>query len=382
MSHTHEILARLIGFNTVSANSNLEIINYIQGFLNDRGFAVHLVPDDSGQKAGLFASIGPAGRGVMVSGHTDVVPIDGQNWSKDPFVLTQEAGRLYGRGTTDMKGYVACVMALADRASRVDLKEPLKISLSYDEEIGCVGIQHMIGALERTIGLPRACFVGEPTEMQVAIGHKGKGALRANCYGLSGHSALAPRFANALHLAGDLMAELRALQDDLAANGARDSAYDIPYSTIHIGKMSGGVALNIVPDQAEIVFEYRHLATDSAEDLRARILQAGARVQAAHQAQFAEAKIEISQYNAYPGLDVAASADASVYAQRLAQSRHTTKVAFGTEAGVFARLGVPTVVCGPGSMAGQGHKPDEYVTLAQLAACDAMLDRLLDDLKA
>lgn len=381
MSQTHEILARLIGFNSVSANSNLDIIDYVQAFLDSRGFAVHRLPDETGQKAGLYATIGPAGAGVLLSAHTDVVPVEGQDWTKDPFTLTQDGDRLYGRGTTDMKGYVASVMALADRASQTRLKEPLKLAFSYDEEIGCVGIQHMIGDLERTIGLPRACFVGEPTEMQVAVGHKGKAALKAVCHGQSGHSALAPHFVNALHLAGDFMGALRALQDDLAKNGARDDAYDIPYSTIHIGKLSGGMALNIVPDHAEMVFEYRHLAADRSEDLLTRIKQAASKVEAHHQANFPEAKIEVDQYNAYPGLDVEEDASIAVYAKRLSETNHSTKVAFGTEAGFFDALGIPTVVCGPGSMKGQGHKPDEYITLDQLSSCDAMMDRLLDDLK-
>jgi acetylornithine deacetylase len=381
MSQTHEILERLIGFNSVSANSNLEIIDYIQDFLGSRGFEIHRIPSEDGEKAGLYASIGPAGSGVMLSAHTDVVPVDGQDWSKDPFKMTQDGDRLYGRGTTDMKGYVASVMALADRASQTTLKEPLKIAFSYDEEIGCVGIQHMIGDLERTIGLPRACFVGEPTEMQVAVGHKGKAALRAICRGENGHSALAPNFLNALHLAGDFMTELRMLQDDLAKNGARDAAYSIPYSTIHVGKLSGGMALNIVPDQAEMIFEYRHLAADSSDDLLARIIRAASRVEARHQDRFPAAKIEVDQYNAYPGLDVDEAASITAYAKRLSQTNHSTKVAFGTEAGFFDALGIPTVVCGPGSMEGQGHKPDEYITVDQLAACDTMMDRLLDDLK-
>ncbi len=381
MAQTLEILERLIGFNSVSANSNLDIIDYIQGFLGSRGFEIHRVPDASGQKAGLYASLGPAGAGVMLSAHTDVVPVAGQDWSRDPFKLTQENGRLYGRGTTDMKGYLASVMALADRAAQTTLKEPLKIVFSYDEEIGCVGIQHMIGDLERTIGLPRACFVGEPTEMQVAVGHKGKAALRAVCHGENGHSALAPQFLNALHLAGDFMGELRVLQDDLAKNGNHDSAYGIPFSTVHVGKLSGGMALNIVPDQAELIFEYRHLAADRAEDILARIMRAAAKVEAAHLTRFPDAKIDVEQYNAYPGLDVDEAAEITAFAKRLSQSNHSTKVPFGTEAGFFDALGIPTVVCGPGSMEGQGHKPDEYITLDQLATCDAMMGRLLDELK-
>ncbi|WP_120500413.1 acetylornithine deacetylase [Roseovarius sp. EL26] len=383
MTQTLDILDRLIGFNTISANSNLDIIAYIEEFLCARGFEVTHVPDETGQKAGLYAVLGPAanGAGVMLSAHTDVVPVAGQDWSKDPFKLTREGGRLYGRGTTDMKGYVASVMALADRASKTQLNEPLKIAFSYDEEVGCVGIKKMIDRLESSIGLPRVCFVGEPTEMQVAIGHKGKAALRATCHGQAGHSALAPQFLNALHLATDFVGELRDFQADLARNGAHDAAYGVPYSTIHVGKLSGGTALNIVPDTAIIDFEYRHLAADKPADILARVMEAAERVSCQRQAAFPDAKIDVEQYNDYPGLDVAAEAAIVPYAQKLAQTNSVTKVAFGTEAGYFDGLGIPTVVCGPGSMEGQGHKPDEYITLEQLNVCDAMMDRILQDLK-
>ncbi|KIC17274.1 acetylornithine deacetylase [Leisingera sp. ANG-Vp] len=377
MTATLDILERLTGFNTVSRNSNLELAAYVEGFLAERGFAVMRLPSPDGSKTGLYAEKGPAGQGVLLSAHTDVVPVDGQGWTRDPFRLTRDGDRVYGRGTTDMKGYVASALALADRAAKADLKEPLKIALSYDEEIGCVGIQEMLERLAPLIGQPRACFVGEPTEMEVAIGHKGKAALRAVCHGQSGHSALAPNFTNALHLAGDFLAELRALQEDFAANGARDAAYAVPYSTVHAGKMSGGTALNIVPDRAELTFEYRHLAADRGADILARIEAAAKRVSDRYPEQ---ARVEVEQYNAYPGLDVPADSAVVPFAQKLAQSNSTTKVAFGTEAGFFDQLGVPTVVCGPGSMDGQGHKPDEYLELSQLAACDAMMDRILDDL--
>ncbi len=370
---TLEILDRLIGFDTVSARPNLGIIDYIQSFLAARGFEVHRVASPDGAKAGLFAALGPPGRGVLLSGHTDVVPIEGQDWSRDPFRLTRDAGRLYGRGTTDMKGYLAAMLALADRASRAELKEPLKLAFSYDEEVGCVGIQQMIGHLAQTIGLPRACLVGEPTEMQVAIGHKGKAALRGVFHGVAGHSALAPKLTNALHLAGDFMAELRGIQADFARQGTRDAAYDIPYSTVHIGTLSGGTALNIVPDRAEMTFEYRHLAADAPDAIMTQITEAAARVAARH----GPGRIEIDRYNSYPGLDVSQNSAIVRLAQKLSTLPGTTKVAFGTEAGVFVQQGIPTVVCGPGSMAGQGHKADEYITETQLAACDAMMDRLL-----
>lgn len=381
MTQTLEILERLIAFDTVSARSNLALIAYVEDFLKTRGFAVTRVPSPCGQKAGLFASIGPAGAGVMLSAHTDVVPVDGQEWTRAPFRLTREGDRLYGRGTTDMKGYLAAMLAAADRASRMELAEPLKLAISYDEEVGCTGIREMLPALEPAIGLPRAAFVGEPTEMQVAVGHKGKAALRAICHGEAGHSALAPIFVNALHLAAEFTTGLRALQANLAANGARDAAYGIPYSTVHLGTLQGGTALNIVPDRAELVFEYRHLAADPAEMIEARIREAAEAAAAPFRSRFPAARIEVEQYNAYPGLDAGTDSPVAVLAQKLAQANTTTKVAFGTEAGYFAGLGIPTVVCGPGSMEGQGHKADEYVTADQLAACDAMLGRVLEEIR-
>ncbi len=383
MTQTLDILERLVGFNSVSENSNLDIVDYIEDFLRARGFSVHRVPSPNGEKAGLFAVLGPQeGTGIMLSAHTDVVPVLGQAWTTDPFRLTCKNDRVFGRGTTDMKGFVASVMALADRASGVKLREPLKIALSYDEEVGCVGIQHMIGQLPKTIGSPRMCIVGEPTQMQVAVGHKGKAALRATCVGQSGHSALAPQFVNALHLAGDFMAGVRALQVELATSGSRDTAYDVPYSTVHVGELHGGIALNVVPNRAVLTLEYRHLATDSADDMLAKI-EAIANISAApFRQQFPEALIDIEQYNAYPGLDVSAEAEVVSVVQGFSQSRAPIKVAFGTEAGVFDQLGVPSVVCGPGSMEEQGHKPDESIELRELLACDAMMDRVLDELKA
>ena len=378
MFNTLEILERLVAIPTVSADSNLEMIAFIREYLAKRGFELHQIDDLTGQKAGLFATLGPAGPGgVLLSAHTDVVPVTGQNWTKPPFKLTHGGDRVFGRGTTDMKGFLACMLSAADSASKVNLTQPFKLSLSYDEEIGCVGIAHMIGHLERCVGLPEMAIVGEPTSMQVAIGHKGKGAVRAICHGHSGHSALAPQFLNALNLAADFVRELRTLQKELKESGAQDTAYGVPYSTVHVGKLSGGVALNIVPDRADIDLEYRHLAGDRSEDLLARIKQAAERAMNAHRAQFPDALIETEPYNYYPGLNIAADAPVVQKVQNLVQCDHTTKVAFGTEAGFFDALGIPTVVCGPGSMEGQGHKPDEFITLDQLHDCDRMMDRLM-----
>jgi acetylornithine deacetylase len=379
---TLDILDRLIAFPTVSADSNLAIIDYIQKFLTVRGFEVHRVPDQTGLKAGLFARIGPTDTpGIMLSGHTDVVPIVGQNWTTDPFKMTVKNDRAYGRGTTDMKGYLACVLAFANRAAHADLQEPLKLAFSYDEEIGCVGIHSMLPYLDNKIGVPRMCFVGEPTSMNVAVGHKGKAALQAVCHGTSGHSAMAPNFLNALHLATDFVSELRNLQADIAQNGAQDPDYDISYSTIHAAKIVGGLALNIVPDKAVVDFEIRHLAADNPDDIIAKIVLAAHKISASYQTQFPVAKIDVTQGVSYPGLNTAVTSDVVQFAQKLVQASGTTKVAFGTEAGYFStQLGIPTIVCGPGSMEAQGHQPDEFIELSQLEACDRMFDQLLTDL--
>ena len=378
---TLHYLARLVGFATVTDGPNLAVTEYLQATLAEFGFDVHRISDQSGERAGLFASLGPAGAGgVLLSAHTDVVPVTGQNWSSDPFKLRRDGGQVYGRGTTDMLGFVACMLSAAEQAATKPPARPLKIALSWDEEIGCAGIREMIGHLEPSIGLPDYCIVGEPTLMRVATGHKGKAALRAVCTGTGGHSAHAPEFLNALHLATDFVAALRSLQDDLATNGKKETGYQPPYSTIHVGKMTGGVALNIVPDKAVIDFEVRHLAADDPQMLLSRIQKAAANVAGRYKSKFPTANIQINERNAYPGLDTPASADVVRTATGLAGTE-TTKVAYGTEAGYFSdHLKIPTVVCGPGNM-DQGHKPDEFIEISQLEACDAMLTRLLDSLR-
>ncbi len=368
MTQTLELLERLVAFDTVSSKSNLALIDFVTGYLSARGFALTRLPNADGDKAGLFANLGPPGSGILLSAHTDVVPVAGQAWSRDPFRLTRVEDRLYGRGTTDMKGYLSAMLALADRAAQAPLRAPLSLSISYDEEVGCVGISEMIHALPKALGPLRAAFVGEPTEMAVAIGHKGKVGLRGVASGEAGHSSLAPRFQNALYVATDFIAGLRRLQVSYAEEGARDSAYDIPYTTFHVGTLSGGSALNIVPDHAEFAFEFRHLATDRAEDILSQIEN------------LAGSEITLEQFIAYPGLETPPDAEVVRLGSKLSGTQRVTKVAFGTEAGFFDALGIPTVVCGPGSMAGQGHKPDEFITLSQLEACDAMMARVLDEL--
>lgn len=376
MSRSVEILERLVGFASVSVESNLSLIDYIEEILRARGFELHRVTSKSGKKAGLFATLGGTGAGgVMFSGHTDVVPVAGQSWSSEPFRLRKEGERLYGRGTADMKGYLASMLAAAENAAQLSLKEPLKLAFSYDEEVGCVGIAEMLPVLGETIGLPRLCLVGEPTSMQIAVGHKGKIGMRATCRGTAGHSAFAPQLQNALHPAVELVAELRNIQEELERSGARDTAYGVPYSTLHVGKISGGVALNIVPDVAMVDFELRYLAQDDEEAICDSISKAVKRVAS----RFGEKSIEVERFCGYPGLATDLSSPAVAFARSLLPDAEVIKVDFGSEAGYFDSLGIATLVCGPGSME-QGHKPDEFVTLAQLSACDAMFAAALRQL--
>ncbi len=378
MSLSLEVLDRLIGFNTVSARSNLALMEYVTDFLKSRGFRLHPLPDADEDKAGLYAEIGPAVEGgVVLSAHSDVVPVEGQSWTRDPFRLSREGDLLFGRGTTDMKGFLAEMLVVADAASRMDLKEPLKLVVSYDEETGCHGIARMQERLAPLLGKPRLAIVGEPTEMQVAIGHKGKRSYRGHVRGEAGHSALAPQFVSALQVGVDFVMALRSMQEDLIATGAREDGYDIPYTTVHVGKLTSGRALNIVPDKADLLFEFRHMAGDDPVELEARFRQAALDVTRPHGGR---AAIEIARYAAYPGLVIAPAHDVVRQVQDWS-GQGTCKVAFGTEAGFFADMGVPTVVCGPGSMAGQGHKADEFVAQGQLAACARMLENALEGLR-
>lgn len=377
-----EILDRLVAFDTVSSKPNIALMEHVKGLLDGAGIAVMLVPDAGGGKANLYATTGPEGvGGVMLSGHADVVPVEGQAWTKPPFALTEEAGRLYGRGTTDMKGFVACAVEAMLQAARRPLRVPLHLALSYDEEVGCMGVRSLIELMAEAPVRPRFCIVGEPTGMQVATGHKGKVALRASCTGREGHSALAPLALNALHLAADFLGAVRRLQAEVAATGLKDGDYDVPYSTLHVGKMSGGVQVNIVPNHAVLDFEIRALAGEDVAALIARLEAEAESIVAPLRAEFPEAAIRVERLWDYPGLGTPSDAGVVNFVKGLTGANGTIKVAFGTEGGLFdQRLGVPTVICGPGSMA-QGHKPDEFVSVEQLEQCRGMLGRLLDRLE-
>ena len=381
MSDTIELLDRLVAFETVSKDSNLPLVDFAETFLSERGFVCRRVYDPTGLKANLIASIGPGGNnGIILSGHTDVVPVTGQVWSSDPFRLRRDGDRLYGRGAADMKGFVAAMLRIADRASRAPLSRPLHIALSHDEEIGCVGVRSLLSDLKNRHFSAALCIVGEPTSMQIGLGHKGKVAARATCRGRGGHSSIAPLLLNAVHLATDFVAAIRLQQADISAKGVRDDAYDVPYTTIHAGKIAGGTALNVVADAATVDFEIRHLSEDDPAALLGQLQSRTEAFLAPYRAQFPDAAIEVEVLNAYPGFGISPTAPAVETVRAWLPAVETTKVSFGTEAGLYAAaLGVATVVIGPGSM-DQGHTPDEFIDHPQLHACDAFLDRMLASL--
>lgn len=379
---TPEILARLVAEPTISRTSNLALLDYCEELLRPAGARIERFSHPDGSRANLWATIGPEGPGgVALSGHMDVVPVEGQAWNTAPFTLTERDGRFYGRGTADMKGFVAAALRAALLAAARALKRPLHLALSYDEEIGCVGVRGMIEALATRPERPALYIVGEPTGMRIATGHKGKLALRACCHGQEGHSALAPNALNALHLGAAFIAALQTRQEVLSFKGARDPDYDIPYSTIHAGMMRGGTALNIVPNLCEIDFEIRNIAEDDPRRILAGIAADAEAIALRHRNRFPQACIEIQPISGYPGLSVGPDAPAVRLLRRiLGTGDPTLKVAFGTEGGLFNQeLGASTAICGPGFM-DQGHKPNEFVSGDQLQRCDAMLARLVDEL--
>lgn len=371
------ILERLIGFATVSRDSNWELIEYVREFLGARGIDSTLYPDASARKANLYARVGPAVEGgVMLSGHTDVVPVDGQSWSSPPFQLQEHSGRLWARGAADMKGFLACALRAADRAASRRLRVPLHLAFSYDEEVGCLGVRSLIEDLRTRKPRPAFCIVGEPTSLSVATGHKGKTALRARCRGVAAHSAAPERGVNAIHLACELIGATRRRQSEIAQAGPRDSSYAVPYTTLHVGVIHGGTALNIVPEHCEVDLEIRNLPADDPTAILAGIRADAAAITSNTRS----GGIELELLHEYPALRTPQDSKVVELAAALTGGRKTIQVDFGSEAGLFSgELGIPTVVCGPGSI-DQAHKPDEFVGLDQLQRCDAMLDRLLEAL--
>ena len=374
-----EILEKLISFPTISRSPNIELIEWVSNLLASFGVKTTILQNEDGSRANLFATTGEEEHGgIMLSGHTDVVPTEGQDWQTDPFKLTKSDGKLFGRGTADMKGFCASAIKVLCDASNKKLKTPIHLALSFDEEIGCIGVRSLIDMLKESPIKPQMCIVGEPTLLAVASGHKGKIALRTTCKGVEGHSALAPLALNALHLGVDFVNIIRNIQNEIIKNGKKDNDYDIPYTTLHVGKMQGGVALNIVPNICTIDWEIRNLAGD---DPTAIIKQVKKYVDILL-SNYKNPKAEIywEELFSYPGLGTDLDADIISFVRSLTGTNNTIKVAFGTEGGLFHNeVGIPTVICGPGSML-QGHKPNEFISVEQMNRCDLMMANLLKNI--
>ncbi|TAI66450.1 acetylornithine deacetylase [Bradyrhizobium sp. Leo170] len=373
---TAQRLCELINIESISSNSNLDIIEYIERILASSDVTACRVPSPDGRKASLLATIGPADRaGVVLSAHTDVVPVEGQAWTAPPFAGVIRDQRVYGRGATDMKGFLAVVLSAVPRLKAAAQAVPVHLAFSYDEEIGCRGAPDLVRALMQSVAPPALAIVGEPTTMRVVRAHKGKVARRLTVIGRTGHSAMPHRATNAVDSAVAIAHALRGFADQEIARGG-DAAFDPPFTTIHVGSLHGGSMVNLVPERATLEYEIRTMPGRDAGEILARIDELVARERDRLRDSAPEADIISEELSAYPGLDTDADAPATRLVARLASdTQPATTVAFGTEAGLYAEAGIPTLVCGPGDMA-RGHKADEWIGFDELAAASAMIDRL------
>lgn len=376
-----EMIRRLVAMDTTSRNSNLGIIEYIGDYLGKLGVESRLVHDETGRKANLYATLGPTDKpGIALSGHTDVVPIDGQNWSSDPWTIAQREKRLFGRGTADMKSFLAVVLTSVPEMLRRKPTTPIHLIFSYDEEVGCVGVRRLLDMLADAPVRPLACIIGEPTEMKVIVGHKGKMSLRCHVRGRECHSSLAPQGVNAVEYAAEVIAYMRGMARRAAADGPFDENFDVAHTTVHTGTVHGGTALNIVPKDCSFDFEFRYVPGVAPESLLAEV-QGFAETKLLPQMQAIDPSAGFSwePLSSFPGLDTPVDSDIVEFVKSLTGANSVSKVAFGTEAGLFQQTGIPTVICGPGNIA-QAHKPDEYIEIEQIALCEAFIGRLMDRL--
>lgn len=375
--NSETLLAQLVAFDTTSTTSNLALIDFVRNLLDDHGIDSQLVHSDDRNRANLYATIGPDDRGgIMLSGHTDVVPTTGQDWNNDPYRLHIGDELLTGRGSCDMKGFIACVLAALPQISAARLQTPIHLAFSYDEEIGCLGARRLVETMAGFEVKPRIGLIGEPTDMAMVLGHKGKVSYRVTVTGLSCHSAYIGNGVNAVEYAAELIAFIRSM-NARAREQLTDPGYSVPHSTFHVGNISGGTALNIVPRHCQFEFEIRNLPQQDLDALAHDIKHYASDVLLADmRARYAEADIHFEELSYYPGLHTDPAAAVIAYTRAINPvERVGDNVSFGTEAGLFDRIGIECLVCGPGSI-DQAHKPDEFVSRAQLRYCDEMLENL------
>jgi acetylornithine deacetylase len=376
-----DMVRRLVGFDTTSRDSNLALIDFVRDYLDGWGVESELVFDDAKRKANLYATIGPLERsGVMLSGHTDVVPVDGQAWDTDPFAVTEKAGSLFGRGTADMKSFIAVVLSLVPDFVKRGLKTPVHLAFSYDEEVGCIGVRGLIAKLNERPVKPAACIVGEPTMMQPVVAHKGKKSLRCRVHGVESHSALLHEGVNAIEAAAEIVAFLKTMARQKRDHGPFDQGFVPPYTTIQTGTITGGVALNIVPRDCSFDFEFRNIPADDREVLFEEVRRyAETVVLPEMRAVSALTGIAFEETNDTDGLDMPPDHELVRLTQSLSGANSVGKVSFAAEAGLFQQADIPTVLCGPGSI-DVAHKPNEYIALDQIRQCERFMRRLMDHL--
>jgi acetylornithine deacetylase len=372
---------RLVRFDTTSFQSNLGLIETVRDHLQAKGIGSTLTYEGTGRKANLFATLpaadGTTQGGIVLSGHTDVVPVKGQDWESPPFEPTVRDGKLYGRGTCDMKGFIGVALALLPEMQAIRLKEPIHFAFSCDEELGCVGAPYMLADLKARGITASGCIVGEPTDMRVIVAHKGINAYRCRVHGHAAHSSLTPQGLNAIEYAARLICFMRDEADRFRREGPFDQDFDVPFSTLQTSIIQGGIAVNTVPADCEFSFEYRNLPTVDTAPIIGRIQDfAQNTLLPMMKSEHPNAAIDFELLASAPTLDASEQAAITQLVRSLTHDRATRKVAYGTEAGLFQAMGIPSVLCGPGNIE-QAHKANEYVTLEQLAMCEGFMRKLL-----
>ncbi|HAR75393.1 MAG TPA: acetylornithine deacetylase [Psychrobacter sp.] len=392
-------LTRLIAFDTVSRHSNLALIEDVQRYCEQLGLSVDLTFNDAKNKANLFVTVAAGGNannsannsanssadiinhGLVLSGHTDVVPVDGQEWTSEPFTATIRGDKLYGRGACDMKGFIACALTLLPKAVKLSnagqLRRPLHLALSFDEEVGCLGAPLILADLKARGIIPDYCIVGEPTNMTMVVAHKGIAVYRCRVHGKSAHSSLTATGVNAISYASRLIGYVDSLAEELSHRDDNDALFDVPYSTLSVGTIQGGTATNIVPNLCEFTFDYRNLPHMTQDDILAPIQAKVAELSTQMQARAADTGIELMQEESVPAMTDDESSELQALIAALTGDSKRHKVAYATEGGQFTNSGIPTIICGPGSIE-QAHKADEYVELIEIEHCDSFLQRLLE----
>ncbi len=378
-----DILVDLIAFDTTSHKSNLDLIGYIADYLAGFGVEAKVLQADGQPKANMVATIGPnVPGGIVLSGHTDVVPVEGQAWTKPAFALSEENGHYFGRGVADMKGFIAVALASVPMFVEANLKAPIHLAFSFDEEVGCKGVQEMLPFLAGHVALPRLVVIGEPTSMQVATAHKGQYVAKTRIVGQEAHSSRPDDGVNAVVVAAELIGFIDEMAKETRETGPFDDAFSPPHTTFNIGPISGGTAFNIISNHCEFDWEFRFLPSEDGPAITGRYEQHFEDViLPAMRAKFPNCNITNEVWAFLPPLKAEPGSDGESFAMALAQRNASTVVAFGTEAGHFQGLDFPTVVCGPGDIA-QAHKPDEYIEIKQLEACARFMHRVAEAMRA